>query len=106
MTPCKQQLQSLSSKCTRHAAQHIATRHPACVTQEADDEDPAPWVVKGGAFGGAFGAGIGALVDVHNNRKSIKELTATAEEHSAAAQRDHTSNATMGLLSELDKPAK
>ena len=78
----------------------------ACVTQEADDEDPAPWVVKGGAFGGAFGAGIGALVDVHNNRKLIKELTATAEEHSAAAQRDHTSDATMGLLSELDKPAK
>lgn len=70
---------------------------------EANDEDPAPWVVEGGAIGGAFGAGVGALVDVHNNRKLIDQLTATAEEHAAANQRQHTSDATMDLLSEPEK---
>ena len=74
--------------------------------QEADEEDPAPWVVKGGAFGGAFGAGVGALVDVHNNRKLVDQLTATAEEHAAANQRQHTSDATMDLLSEPKQPSK
>jgi len=60
-------------------------------------------VVKGGAIGGAFGAGVGALVDMHNNKKLITQLTASAEEHAAANQRQHTSDATMDLLSE---PAK
>lgn len=74
--------------------------------QEADDEDSAPWVVKGGAIGGAFGAAAGALVDVHNNKKLVDQLTATAEEHAAANQRQHTSDATMDLLSEPEKPSK
>ncbi len=60
-------------------------------------------MVKGGAIGGAFGAGVGALVDMHNNKKLITQLTASAEEHAAANQRQHTSDATMDLLSE---PAK
>ena len=74
--------------------------------QEADDEDPAPWVVKGGALGGAFGAGIGALVDVHNNRKLIDQLTVTAEKHAAENQRQHISDATLDLLSEPEKRSK
>ena len=61
--------------------------------------------MKGGAIGGAFGAGVGALVDVHNNKKLIVQLAATAEEHAAANQRQHTSDATMDLLLEPEKPS-
>lgn len=74
-------------------------------SQEAE-EDPAPWVVKGGAVGGAFGAAIGALVDVHNNKKLVDQLTAAAEEHAAANQRQHTTDATMDLISKPEKPSK
>lgn len=75
----------------------------SCLLQEADEEDPAPWVVKGGAFGGALGASIGALVDARNNRKLVDQLTATAEEHVAANQRQHTSDATIDLISLPEK---
>lgn len=63
-------------------------------------------MVKGGAVGGAFGAAIGALVDVHNNKKLVDQLTAAAEEHAAANQRQHTTDATMDLISEPEKPSK